>query len=236
MLHDKYKGRCVIGGFRVLPYNRFRESVHHFFPTLKLEKTKTDMCNECFRIKIKLSDPDISEEEKLGLKKKLSVHLGESNIQRRAMNAYRQELSPSDPVPHRPPCSVEEINYKVLLEAMNLHKSNPGLDCDLDDLETIYMDDDQMESDAMDIGGISSILLYHERSGGKDVNRVCSVRWEALMIKYKKHALNATIPADHHVGIYDNCTGQNKSNVVFKFKLFQILLGFFKTKSKLFLM
>ena len=151
MLHDKYKGRCVIGGFRVLPYNRFRDSVHHFFPTLKLEKTKTDMCNECFRIKIKLSDPDISEEEKLGLKKKLSVHLGESNIQRRAMNAYRQELSPSDPVPHRPPCSVEEINYKVLLEAMNLHKSNPVLDCDLDDLETIYMDDDQMESDAMDI-------------------------------------------------------------------------------------
>ena len=67
------------------------------------------------------------------------------------MNAYRQELSPSDPVPHRPPCSVEEINYKVLLEAMNLHKSNPVLDCDLDDLETIYMDDDQMELDAMDI-------------------------------------------------------------------------------------
>ena len=71
------------------------------------------------------------------------------------MNAYielkRQELAPSDPVPEHPPCTVEEISDEVLLEAMNLHKSNPVLDCDLDDLETIYMDDDQMELDAMDI-------------------------------------------------------------------------------------
>ena len=55
---------------------------------------------------------------------------------------------------------------------------------------------------------VSSIFLYDERSGGKDGNSVCSVRWEALMIKHRKHAINGTTPETHHVGIYDNCCGQ----------------------------
>ena len=47
-----------------MSYNRFREYVHHFFPTLKFGKTKTDMFNECFSIKLKLDDPDTTDEEK----------------------------------------------------------------------------------------------------------------------------------------------------------------------------
>ena len=120
-----------------MSYNRFREYIHHFFPTLKLGKTKTDMCNECFKIKIKLADPEVGDEEKLGLKEKLSVHLGESNIQRRAMNAYiemkRKEVVPSEPVPP-PPLTVEDINDEVLLEALNLHKTNPILNFDIEAL------------------------------------------------------------------------------------------------------
>ena len=56
-------------------------------------------------------------------------------------------------------------------------------------------------------GVVSYIFVYDERSGGKDGNSVCSVRWEALILKQRQHALNGTTPA-----IYDNFTGQNESN------------------------
>ena len=85
-------------------------------------------------------------------------------------------------------------------------------------------------------GGTSSIFLYDERSGGKDGNSVCSVRWENLRLQHEKHSLDKSKPARNHVGIYDNCTGQNKSNTVFKFEVLQTVLGFYDTKNKLFLL
>ena len=456
-LHEQYKNKCETEKVRILSYNRFREYVHHFFPTLKLGKTKTDMCNECFKIKLRLSDPDTSPEEKLNLKEKLSVHIGESSIQRRAMNAYiqlvRSRVAPREPPLTFEPCHIEEISDVVLNEALNLNRINPVLRCDPGE---VYCEvDDEIENNEVDIntrhavlvssgdevvasesieqvgnvpvstpaqesievfdsekdpftvgfetgdsiesvdgdgdpcivgddlgesiksvagdgvhstvaidksacvdtennlpidatkvgedilcvegekgdrigtsgeekepelgksmtykltkkakdslkevllrrtenkrvapaeavskdiinslditiedygsekplphyglnrpnadyfnsslhlrnmniidpsGGCSSIFLYDERSGGKDGNSVCSVRWEALKIKQNKHAQNKTKPAQHHVGIYDNCVGQNKSNIVFKFELLLTILGFFKSKNKLFLL
>ena len=81
----------------------------------------------------------------------------------------------------------------------------------------------------------SSIFLYDERSGGKDGNSVCSVRWQNLRNTFLKHFSSQTEPPKHHVGIYDNCVGQNKSNIVFKFEVMQLILGFYMSKNKLFL-
>ena len=69
----------------------------------------------------------------------------------------------------------------------------------------------------------------------KDGNSVCSVRWENLKNIFNKHSLSKTEPPKHHVGIFDNCVGQNKSNLVFKFEVMQTILGFYITKNKLFL-
>ena len=87
-LHIKYKEKVVAENGRIMSYNRFREYVHHYFPTLKLGKTKTDMCNECFTLNLRMNDPDVNPDEKVQLKEKLSIHIGESSIQRRAMNSY----------------------------------------------------------------------------------------------------------------------------------------------------
>ena len=63
-LHAKYEKLCEKNHSRTISYNRFREYVHHFFPTLKLGENKTDLCNECFSIKLKLDDSDVSDEDK----------------------------------------------------------------------------------------------------------------------------------------------------------------------------
>ena len=81
--------------------------------------------------------------------------------------------------------------------------------------------------------GSSSIFLYDERNGGKDANSVCSVRWEALKIRQHKHFIHNKKPAEHHVGIYEN---SYKSNTIFKFEVLQTVLGFYKTKNKLYLL
>ena len=396
-LHNKYKEKVVAENGRIMSYNRFREYVHHYFPTLKLGKTKTDMCNECFTLNLRMNDPDVNPDEKVQLKEKLSIHIGESSIQRRAMNSYIQlvkdRLVPNDPPLNYEPCSVEDINDDVLNEALNVNKVNPifeytssELYAEVDDeifvedntendaeervsnennvgrvsnentvgrvsnkntvevslentveemtsnVEKVVqgdsgkVDDDKESSTEepepavvkvscsntlklsqkakdslkealrkrsgnqrssfsktiageisrnMDItiedygsekplphyglnrpnadyfnssihmrnmniidvsGGVSSIYWYDERSGGKDGNSVCSVRWEDFKIKHQKDIISKARSKEHHFGIYDNCVGQNKSNTVFKFEVMQTVLGLFKTKTKLFLL
>ena len=131
-LHAKYEKLCEKNHSRTISYNRFREYVHHFFPTLKLGENKTDLCNECFSIKLKLDDSDVSDEDKRDLKAKLNMHLGQSNTQRRAMNAYI-ELVKKKVAPHDPPfefesCRVDDFCDEVLAEALELHDVNPVFD------------------------------------------------------------------------------------------------------------
>ena len=64
---------------------------------------------------------------------------------------------------------------------------------------------------------------------------MCSVGWQNLRNTFLKHFFSQTKPPKHHVGIYDNCVDQNKSNIVFKFEVMQLILGFYMSKNKLFL-
>ena len=137
-IHNKYKIKCESQKVKFMSYNRFREYAHHYFPTLKLGKTKTDMCNECFTIKLKLDDPETDAVEKARLRAKLSVHLGESNTQRRAMNAYihlvKKKKAPNDPPLNFEPCHIEDLCDEVLTEALNLIKENPVIAAEYQDL------------------------------------------------------------------------------------------------------
>ena len=60
------------------------------------------------------------------------MHLGQSNTQRRAMNAYI-ELVKKKVAPHDPPfefesCQVDDFCDEVLAEALELHDVNPVFD------------------------------------------------------------------------------------------------------------
>ena len=165
VLHCEYEKRCIKSGSRVLSYNRFREYVQHYLPSIKLGKTQTDLCNECYAINLKLRDPEISVEEKKEIKLKLAMHLDEANIQRRSMNAYIEavkiKFAPMDPPLRFEPCYIPPVEDEVLDEALNLFKesSNPVL---LDiEREDNYdgTDDESDEEVVVDEANSSSLVV-----------------------------------------------------------------------------
>ena len=170
-LHSEYEKKCLEDHARVLSCNRFREYVQHYIPAIKLGKTQTDLCNECYTISIQLKNPDISDEEKSEMKLKLSMHLDEANIQRRAMNAYitavKSKIAPNDPPFRFEPCYIPEVEDEILGDALNLfkHSRNPALDLNDDgisDLETDQVETDQVEPEkgATNISSTNVLFLH----------------------------------------------------------------------------
>ena len=64
--------------------------------SISLGKTKTDLCNECYSVNLRLQDPDVSpeDEDELRLRLNLNLHLNLANMQRGAMNVYIIPLTP----------------------------------------------------------------------------------------------------------------------------------------------
>ena len=161
-LHKEYKQNCIKSGVRDLSYNRFREYVQHFLPSIKLGKTQTDLCNECFSINLKLKDPEVSAAEKEELKLRLAMHLDEANVQRRAMNAYieavRTKMAPHDPPLRFEPCYIPPVEDEILNEALDLFKksTNPVLEDD----EVEVLEDDEVEVGVEESDSNSSMLVH----------------------------------------------------------------------------
>ena len=154
ILHKAYEQSCLKINVRVLSYNRFREYVQHYLPSIKLGKTQTDLCNECYTLQLKMKDPDTSVEEKRLLKIKLNLHLDEANIQRRAMNAYvtavKERVAPSDPPLQFEPCFIPVVQDEILQESLKLYsnKPNPVLvntDLDKSDSEEDFEEEENNE-------------------------------------------------------------------------------------------
>ena len=127
-LHQQYKELCESQDVRSLSTNRFREYVHHFFPTLKIGKTKADICIECFKLKIRLDDLELSSQEKLNVKEKLSLDLNETFSQQRVINEYidgvKNRVAPNELPISCKTFNIDQFNNLVLKEALNLHKVN----------------------------------------------------------------------------------------------------------------
>lgn len=47
-----------------------------YYRRLHLERSKTDVCNVCFRIRTELADPSTSEDRKTELNMQLDMHIG----------------------------------------------------------------------------------------------------------------------------------------------------------------
>ena len=163
-LHMEYEKVCNKSSSRVLSYNRFREYIQHYLPSIKLGKTQTDLCNECFAINLKLKDPEVSYEEKKEIKLRLAMHLDEANIQRRAMNAYieavKKKIAPEDPPLRFEPCYIPPVEDEILSETLDLFKEsvNPVLL----NIEREYDDgysDDELEDEVSKEESNSSSLV-----------------------------------------------------------------------------
>ena len=125
-LHKEYVIECKKNGWRDFSCNRFREYIQHHIPGIKLNKVRTDLCNTCFSIALKLKDPTIPEEEKDELREQQKIHMKEANIQRRAMNAFieaiKKEKAPDDPPLRFEPCYIPDVQDQILEEAIELKK------------------------------------------------------------------------------------------------------------------
>ena len=85
--------------------------------------------------------------------------------------------------------------------------------------------------------GPSKVYLYDEETGGKGANEVCSIRWNNMKENWNMHEMNNIPHPSIHLAILDNCTGQNKSKLVFKFEAFLTFIAqnIFTIRIKLFL-
>ena len=152
ILHAEYEKLCREKEVRILSCNRFREYAKHYFPAIKLGKTQTDMCNDCYSMSLKLKDPDLTTEEKKEIKLKLAIHLDEANIQRRAMNAFvkavKRRVAPNDPPFRFEPCHIPEVQDEVLSEALHQFKkvTNPAI-AGQDDIITEEGEEAEMEDE-----------------------------------------------------------------------------------------
>ena len=163
-IHTDYEDKCKVDKVRVLSCNRFREYVQHFLPSIQLRKTQTDMCNQCYTMGLQLKNPEVSEEEKNELRLKLTVHMDEANIQRRAMNAYiaavKNKLAPRDPPLQFEPCFIPEVNDEIISEALGMFEGekNPSLvGHESESNSTEEEEHDQHVEDVFDIDSASNV-------------------------------------------------------------------------------
>ena len=69
---------CKESNHRICSCSWFREWVKHYLPSIKLQKARSDLCNDFFSIQLAMQDPTLADEGKEELK--LKVHLDEANL------------------------------------------------------------------------------------------------------------------------------------------------------------
>ena len=73
---NKYVEERINACKRVLSFNRWREYVRYFHPRLYLHRALTDLCNDWYRIEIRLSSNELSDERRADLLQQKETHLG----------------------------------------------------------------------------------------------------------------------------------------------------------------
>ena len=73
---------------RVISLRQRRECVKAIFPGLKLSRPKSDLCDRCVRIEMKLLSPNISPERETFLKEEKAVHLSDAIKHRKILSNF----------------------------------------------------------------------------------------------------------------------------------------------------
>ena len=75
--------------------------------------------------------------------------------------------------------------------------------------------------------GENKIMLYDERTMGKDKNALCSLRLKYHVESFQRCLREGRQQPELYISIRDNCVGQNKSNVTLQFDCL-MSLSFYK--------
>ena len=107
-LYVDYTVECDAREKPRLSRSSFIRTVKFLMPTLRLGRTKTDVCNACFSLDLQIMNPETSEVLREELKEAKKVHLEDAIIQRRAINKLVKSVK-ADVAPLDPPFKEEPV-------------------------------------------------------------------------------------------------------------------------------
>jgi hypothetical protein len=224
---------------KVIAYKTFCQYRRFFWPDVHLSRLKEDECDSCVRLSI-ITKFGETEEERQNAKNLLEKHVGAAREQRRAISsftkAYIKGLLPrekdvslglpdfldseGDLMSSLPSsqvvCLAEDYGSGVAMP--HYGSVRPGSDYFNSNLTmNMYVQCDLGSNE-------HHVTLYDERCMGKGADALCSLRLAWHLRERKRLEAAHGSPPRYFIGIYDNCVGQNKSNVTFKFAAYLSLV------------
>ena len=243
-LHEIYAERMRAGGHRVVSYERWTQYVHFYFPGLRLNRTTTDDCDACIRLKIELKMPNLEPARKAELELELATHLGVAIQQRRLMSkfvkGYVANIDPAQLFPTEDVLddTVEDlaglvdqqllidavergrtVGAKVLVQAEDFGGSIALPHYGFSRPQADYFNSNLMEHPFVTTNindNVNYVWFFDERAQDKGADCLCSLRTRYHLMQLDRYA-DCVFQPRVSVSIMDNCVGQNKSQVVMKF-------------------
>ena len=159
-----------------LSRSSFIRTIKFLMPTLKLGRTRVDVCNACFSLELQIKNPETSKELREELIAAKNVHLEEAIVQRRAINkivkSMKAAVAPGDPPLREEPVYIPEcvkdpydrLNRPIVVDveegtlgreeesnANNLDNYQPEENLNDEEGENVQNVDDNEELDENDI-------------------------------------------------------------------------------------
>jgi hypothetical protein len=245
----KYTARAEENGVRAVGFNRFYVTISEIRPWLRSSRLREDECTVCLAIDTQLKYNDaLTDEERNELKMRREVHWKDARDQRHEMNSVIAEMLKAwnEPPPAEPACLLDANNESEPLEDGSCIVTGEGSDrgqactrlalvmCqDYGQSQTVpaYMlrrpGSNYFSSNLMAHKFVvcdttqnqNFVYVYDERDAAKGCDAVCSLRWNHLCkLWLQLEAAGREFPS-RLVIVMDNCPGQNKSHLTFRFDM-----------------
>jgi hypothetical protein len=210
-----------------------------------MTRSKQDECDACIRLNLIIKNELATPTERENARIELEQHNTAARDQRRAISSFSKEYINTLLLPVTALASVlpDHLDSDEIGE---LNKPTTG--------EVLFLAEDFGQGIALPYYGVTrpscdyfnsnlmlnlyimadvtrnehNVFLYDERAMGKGKDALCSLRI-AFHLKHRNRCLAEGVPLPRFfIGVYDNCVGQNKSNITLKFASFLTLSGFYE--------
>jgi hypothetical protein len=220
---------------KIMTYSTFLQYRKFLYPNVRLSRTKEDECDSCMKLNLVISFGE-TDEERENAKRELDKHRSAARTQRRAVSEFTKKF-----IKDKVPLPDSEEVYFDLPEFLD---TSPE-EIDLPTLPTdnlVFLAEDYGQGIAMPSYGFRRpgsdyfnsnlmmhlyvqsditlskqyVTLYDERCMGKGKDALCSLRLAWHHRERKRWLEEKGHPPSVFVGLYDNCSAQNKSNPTMK--------------------
>jgi hypothetical protein len=210
-----------------------------------MTRSKQDECDACIRLNLIIKNELATPTERENARIELEQHNTAARDQRRAISSFSKEYINTLLLPVTALASVlpDHLDSDEIGE---LNKPTTG--------EVLFLAEDFGQGIALPYYGVNrpscdyfnsnlmlnlyimadvtrnehNVFLYDERAMGKGKDALCSLRI-AFHLKHRNWCLAEGVSLPRFfIGVYDNCVGQNKSNITLKFASFLTLSGFYE--------